>query len=170
MLAARETGSSLKRQPVHRSELVFAYGSNMDPAQMRERCPESDLAWFVAEARGWQLCFPRYAKKRRCAVGSIVRNENESVWGVVFTVARRDLERLDRFEGKGYTRGLIDIVDQQGRQVTVWTYFAKPDGPPTKELPSREYIDLYMRGAEYFGLPERYLEFLRSIPTAPDSR
>ncbi len=153
---------------MHRSELVFAYGSNMDPAQMRERCPESDLAWFVAEARGWQLCFPRFAEKRRCAVGSIVKKQNASVWGVVFTVTRRDLERLDRFEGKGYTRGPVDLVDEQGHQVTAWTYFAEPDEPPTKARPSRAYIDLYVRGAEYFGLPEKYLEFLRSIPTAAE--
>jgi hypothetical protein len=50
---------------MNESELVFAYGSNMDPAQMRERCPESDLGWFTAEARGWRLYFPRESKKRR---------------------------------------------------------------------------------------------------------
>jgi gamma-glutamylcyclotransferase (GGCT)/AIG2-like uncharacterized protein YtfP len=101
-------------------------------------------------------------------VGSIVKKQNESVWGVVFTVTRRDLERLDRFEGKGYRRGLVDVVDEQGHQVTAWTYFAEPDESPTKARPSQEYIDLYVRGAEYFGLPEKYLEFLRSIPIAAE--
>jgi gamma-glutamylcyclotransferase (GGCT)/AIG2-like uncharacterized protein YtfP len=151
---------------MQQSEFVFAYGSNMDPAQIRERCPESDLASFVAEARGWELCFPRYAKKRGCAVGSIVKKKKRSVWGVVFAVTPRDLARLDRFEGSGYRRELIEVVDAKGRQTRVWTYFAEPDDPPTKQLPSREYIDHYVRGAKYFSLPEAYMKLLKSIRTA----
>jgi len=155
---------------MQQSELVFAYGSNMDPAQMRERCSESDLAWFTAEAKGWELCFPRYASKhRKCAVGSVVKKRGHSVWGVVFAVSHRDLKRLDRFEGPGYKRGMIDAVDTQGHMHPVWTYFAKPDDPPTKELPSREYLDSYIRGAEYFGLPKEYRDFLRSIQTKPEN-
>src|SRR3990170_602913 len=107
---------------MQQSEFVFAYGSNMDPAPMRERCPESDLSWFVAEAKGWRLYFPRYSKKRRCTVGSIVKSENESVWGVVFAVTPRDLARLDRFEGKGsaYKREPIEVVNREGRNHTAW--------------------------------------------------
>src|SRR5690242_6364360 len=85
--------------PMMKSELVFAYGSNMDPAQMRERCPESDLSWFVAEAEGWRLCFPRKSTKRKGGVGSIAREEGASVWGVVFAISERDLSRLDEYEG-----------------------------------------------------------------------
>jgi len=94
----------------------------MDPAQMRERYPGSDLAWFVAEARGWKLCFPRESKKRKGGVGSVAKEEGTSHWGVVFAVNESDLLRLDAYEGvstKGYTRELIDVVDGQRRQSTV---------------------------------------------------
>src|SRR5262245_28570937 len=101
---------------MHQSELIFAYGSNMDPAQMRERCPGSNLCWFVAEARGWALCFPRKSKKRKGGVGSLCKREGTSVWGVVFAVSLRDLARLDRFEGvpDSYTRSHLEVFDSRG--------------------------------------------------------
>ena len=148
-----------------KSEFVFAYGSNMDPAQMRERCPESDLSWFAAEARGWKLCFPRQSKKRKGGVGSIAREDGASVWGVVFAVSERDLLRLDAYEGvstKAYRRELIDVVDNQGRQSKVWTYFAAPSGQGDIP-PHKDYIALYVKGATYFGLPPEYVESLKEI-------
>ncbi len=80
-------------------ELDFAYGSNMDLVQMRERCPGSLLSPVVAEARGWKLCFPRRSDGRKGGIGSITEDKSASVWGVVFSVTQQDLERLDRFEG-----------------------------------------------------------------------
>jgi gamma-glutamylcyclotransferase len=84
---------------MERNVLIFAYGSNMDLEQMRERCPESDLASFIAEARDWALRFPRNSDKRKGGVGSIERKQGSSVWGVVFAVSERGLKRLDRYEG-----------------------------------------------------------------------
>ncbi len=144
---------------------VFAYGSNMDQAQMRERCPGSDLSCFVAAARGWRLCFPRRSIKRKGGVGSITPDPGQSVWGVVFSVSPRDLIRLDRFEGvkkTAYRRDRISVIDQQGRIYDVWTYFAIPDDPPQEYQPHKDYIELYVRGAECFGLPEPYIESLKA--------
>ena len=93
------------------SELVFAYGSNVDPAQMRERCPESDLSRFIAEARSWRLYFPRESKKRKGGVGSIVRSANDSVWGVVFSVTKRDLTRLDLYLSAATTEASFRVAD-----------------------------------------------------------
>ncbi len=151
---------------MHQSELVFAYGSNMDPAQMRERCPESDLSWFIAEARGWKLCFPRRSDKRKGGVGSIVPDKTTSVWGVVFSVSVRDLKRLDCFEGvpNAYKRCHVSVTDQGGREYTVWTYFAEAqDDPPTEYDPHEDYIGLYLKGAQYFNLPAKYVDSLRAL-------
>jgi len=146
-----------------KSELVFAYGSNMDPDQMRERCPESDLSWFVAEARGWKLCFPRESKKRRGGVGSIAPDEGSSVWGVVFAVSDRDLVRLDQYEGVSsgrYTRAQIELFGTDGGRHSAWTYFAVPEDTGDF-IPHYSYIDLYVKGAIYFGLPAAYVESLK---------
>ncbi len=154
---------------MHKTEFVFAYGSNMDPSQMRERCPESDLSWFIAKAPRWRLCFPRCSIKRKGGVGSLIRDDESSVWGVVFSVTKRDLTRLDRFEGvrsRSNERKPIEVIDEAGRTHQVETYFAKPaDHPPREYVPSRGYLALYIRGAEYFGLPKSYIQQLREIKT-----
>src|SRR5579862_4369874 len=74
----------------------FIYGSNMDLAQMHERCRELSLSSFVADAHGWRLCFPRRSDRRKGGVGSLAEDQSASVWGVVFTVAERDLARIIR--------------------------------------------------------------------------
>lgn len=148
------------------SELVFAYGSNMDPAQVKERCPESDLAWFIAEARGWRLHFPRKSERRKGGVGSIVKCDGASVWGVVFTVSERDLPLLDKYEGVPsgkYRRDFIEVINLYNNHLTIWTYFAVPGTPEREFEPHPDYITLYIRGAEYFGLPVSYIEGLKRI-------
>lgn len=145
--------------------LVFAYGSNMDLAQMKERCPNSMLATFKAEARGWKLCFPRNSVRRKGGVGSIEREEGSSVWGVVFSVNDRDLPRLDRREGVligAYTRGPLEVHKENGDAVPTETYFAVRQ-QEHNFAPHRDYIELYIRGARHFGLPAHYIASLEGV-------
>ena len=152
------------------TELVFGYGSNMDLKQMEERCPNSKLQPFIAEARGWRLCFPRKSDKRRGGVGSIVRDPGESVWGVVFHVAQGDLPSLDRREGvflEAYHREKLEVFGVDGKPQMVSTYFAVPqDNPPKHYLPHQDYIALYLRGADKFHLPSAYQDKLKRIETS----
>jgi len=149
-------------------ELVFAYGSNMDPAQMRERCPASDLTWFVARAVSRRLVFPRLSKRRGGGVGSIEEDPASSVWGVVFAITQRDLLRLDGFEGvpKAYRRVQLGVINEEGSPIVTWTYVAIPDASPVRYYdPHRDYLALYIRGADYFQLPRDYVDSLRAIRT-----
>jgi gamma-glutamylcyclotransferase (GGCT)/AIG2-like uncharacterized protein YtfP len=150
---------------VHEIEFVFAYGSNMDPAQMRARCPESALVWFIAEARDKALWFPRKSEKRKGGVGSLKDEKGKSVWGVVFAVSLRDLVRLDRFEGVpggSYERKEIEVFDSKGKRRIVWAHIAVPQ-KEAPFAPHRDYISLYISGAEYYGLPAEYLAGLKRI-------
>jgi gamma-glutamylcyclotransferase (GGCT)/AIG2-like uncharacterized protein YtfP len=152
---------------MHQAEFIFAYGSNMDPAQMRERCPESSLTWFIAEARNYALCFPRKSTKRRGGVGSLMPENGSSVWGVVFAISERDLLRLDRFEGvpKSYTRKEIEVFDLKHKPHIVWVHLAVPqENGPYK--PHRDYLALYISGATYYGLPADYLAKLNDLRNA----
>lgn len=72
--------------------LYFAYGSNMNPAQMRFRCPTSK-AVARATLRGY-----RFAINSR-GVATIVESEKSSVSGVLWKISRLDEEVLDCFEG-----------------------------------------------------------------------
>lgn len=153
-------------------ELVFAFGSNMDLAQMEERCPDSKDAFhpFVAKAEDWRLSFPRHSTNRTGGVGSIVRAPGEIVWGVVYQVASsRDMERLDKKEGvfvEKYHRERLRVTGEDDRQYETWTYFAVPqDDPPKHYIPHEKYLALYIRGAEHFKLDKTYIEKLRKIET-----
>lgn len=137
----------------------------MDPAQMRERCPNSALSAFVAEARDWKVCFPRESTKRKGGVGSIEKQRDTSVWGVVFSVSELDLPRLDRREGVligSYTRGGLEVHDRDGQPVQTQTYFAVRERKQDF-VPHKDYIDLYLKGARHFGLPAQYLESLERL-------
>jgi predicted component of viral defense system (DUF524 family)/gamma-glutamylcyclotransferase (GGCT)/AIG2-like uncharacterized protein YtfP len=152
-------------------QLVFAYGSNMDPRQMRHRCPDSELAARRAVAIGWKLCFPRYSAKRGGGVGSIIREPRSTVWGVVYSTCGSDLKRLDGFEGvpHSYRRDLVEVEMDTGISMSAWTYVAIPEVPPAEHRPRKDYIDHYIEGAEHYGLPLEYIENLRSIEHAPDA-
>lgn len=156
------------------NELVFAYGSNMDIAQMKKRCPYSELQPFVARLEGGKLCFPRHSEERNGGVGSIVRDRKEAVWGVVYRITPKDLERLDGYEGVSagaYRRERIAVTAKNGKKCAVWTYLAVPlDIPPKNYAPSKEYLALFIRGAHYFKLPSAYIQRLQEIETARRDR
>jgi gamma-glutamylcyclotransferase (GGCT)/AIG2-like uncharacterized protein YtfP len=158
------------------TEFVFAYGSNMDLAQMRERCPNSlDLLQpFVARAKGWKLYFPRHSDRRQGGVGSILSKSDETVWGVVFGLTAEDLAKLDRSEGTSvgaYRRVRIQVAWGRDLKQEVWTYLAIPqDEPPRHYPPHEDYLAQYIRGAESFKLPAEYIDKLKRIETRKRSK
>src|SRR5436190_1341322 len=78
--------------------LIFAYGSNMDPLQMQQRCPGAE-AIGNGILRGHRLCFPRLSERRGCGVASVEPASGNEVWGVVYRLGAADLAALDGFEG-----------------------------------------------------------------------
>lgn len=150
--------------------LYFAYGSNMDCAQMRERCPSASFV-AVAELRDYKLAFTRESKHRRCGVADAVQMEGRSVWGVVYQVSELDLEALDEAEGfrpgrasNSYWRRecVVYLGGDEGRPLTVQTYFAERE--PNPPLPSQAYKALILRGARFWRLPDAYIRELEAIP------
>jgi len=72
--------------------LYFAYGSNLHFQQMAKRCPESRYIGhaYLFEYR-WQINQRGYA--------NVVRSNGDVVEGLVFSLSKKDEERLDRNEG-----------------------------------------------------------------------
>lgn len=86
----------------------FAYGSNMDAAQMARRCPGAKVVG-TATLRGWRVVERLYADIERCP-GADVR-------GVVYRLGMADWETLCRYEGEPrvYRFGLVRAwVDGRG--------------------------------------------------------
>lgn len=70
----------------------FAYGSNMDATQMKERCPQSKKK-ETAELLGYQF----FINKR--GVANIRQNGDKKVLGIVYDISEDDEKELDKHEG-----------------------------------------------------------------------
>jgi gamma-glutamylcyclotransferase (GGCT)/AIG2-like uncharacterized protein YtfP len=156
-----------------RRMLYFTYGSNLDPTQMRLRCPQ---ARYVNKARldGYRLCFPRWSKIRASAVVGLEPAAGETVWGVLYEIGDGDLARLDEREGydkrravaaNSHNRATVAVTLPDGKVREAETYVATPS--PDAGLPSAEYIDYLMQLAVACDLPESYRDKLKTVETAP---
>lgn len=76
--------------------LYFAYGSNMDEARMRARCPTA-LKVGTGSVGGWRVAERLYA--------DIEPKRGARVWGVVWAITPAELRMLDRAEGWPFTYG-----------------------------------------------------------------
>ncbi len=150
--------------------IYFAYGSNLDPVQWRDRCPRSPFA-AVARLAGHYLAFPRRSPIRNCAVASIVPEPGRVVWGVLYHMDVDDLAGLDRREGfyadrpgeSRYRRAPVTVTRAGGASVDAFTYVAVPS--PAPGLPSAAYLRHLVDGARHHRLPKAYISALASVPT-----
>jgi len=149
--------------------LYFAYGSNMDWEQMRQRC--SSVRFIgVAKLPDHRLAFTRKSIKRGCGVADAVRESARAVWGAVFEIPDLEVGALDELEGyqpgrekNSYWRReyTVFLDGDDRRPLTVATYFAdRQESPP---LPNQVYKDLILRGARRWRLPPDYINELEGI-------
>jgi len=151
--------------------LTFAYGSNMDFTQMRERCPSAQFV-CVALLKNYRLDFTRKSTKRKCGVSDVVPAPDSVVWGAVYEITEYDLAILDWNEGYRPSRSAesnaynrrIGTIYQDGdetKPLAVEIYFAVPqENPP---LPNQDYKDLIVNGARQWKLPADYIAKLELI-------
>ena len=120
--------------PTLETDVYFAYGSNMDRAQMRERCPESSfLGW------GWlndhRLAYVGWSERWGGGVATVVPRRGDRVPGFLYFVTTADLRRLDRYEGapRIYRRKIVTIHlgTEPGRTTAVtYRHTGAPERPP----------------------------------------
>lgn len=133
--------------------LYFAYGSNMDLAAMRARCPQSRA---VGPAR---LMRHRFIISRD-GYASVQRDPRQVVWGLLWDLALADVPALDRYESLGtglYTKVVQPVVAERGpRQAMLYVGRSTETGAP-----KAGYLEAVVAAAEAAGLPEPYLRELR---------
>lgn len=147
--------------------LYFAYGSNLDPAQMDLRCPGHGFRG-LARLVGHRLHFPLYsASTWKGAVASLEAVPGADVWGVLYDLTAGHVAALDRHEGLDRTppryRRADLVVDQDGARVAAFTYLGLPDDVLVEPRPSRRYLDAIIAGARARGLPPDYVAVLEGI-------
>ena len=149
--------------------LNFAYGSNLDWGQMRERCPSARFV-RIAVLPKHRLAFSRRSETRGCGVADVVADGDREVWGVVYEIDARDVGRLDASEGfrpgrakNAYRREERHVLadGDADRPLTVSMYFAEPQANPPP--PNSEYKRLILSGARHWHLPDEYIDELNQI-------
>ena len=144
--------------------LYFAYGTNMDRAGMRLRCPEA-RGLGTAALDGWRLLV------MRDGYVSIAPRAGAVVHGVLWRLGPRDLAALDAYEAVDaglYRRQLLDVMhDGQSRAAEVYIGRSDAEGRPRPG-----HMSLVIAAAQSWGLPAAYLEEMRqwSSPEAGDLR
>lgn len=152
--------------------LYFAYGSNLDWAQIRRRCP-STKAVVVAAARGYRLAFTRFSTNRQCGAADILTSPGHEVWGMLYEIDDAEISVLDECEGfrpgrpreeNAYERVEIEVwrtgAPAIAERVCTYMVVRKLDPCPR---PSAEYKGLMVGGARHWGFPAGYLEQLEAI-------
>ena len=142
--------------------LYAAYGSNLDPSRMGERCPHSPLrstGWLD----GWRLTFGGEEHGWDGALATIVEDHFEQVFVAVYDVTDDDVAVLDSWESADsglYRKTRVRVVTMQGEQVA-WAYVldAYEGG-----LPSASYLGVLADAAEAADAPADYLAALRARP------
>jgi hypothetical protein len=155
--------------------LYFAYGSNLDCAQMRNRCPSARFR-CRAMLPDHKLAFPRYSQTRRCGVADAVPSVGRVIWGVVYDIAEADIASLDGKEGyhperiasaNAYNRREVTVLEDGDpqRPLSICTYFATPQERPPR--PNLDYKRQMVEGARFWSLPSPYIEELERIEVMP---
>lgn len=139
--------------------IYAAYGSNMHPEQMMERCPHSPLAgtgWL----EGWRLTFGGGDIGWEGALATVVEEPDSRVFVVLYDVSEDDEQSLDRWEGSelGIHRKIrLRVQTESGGSELAWLYVldAYEGG-----LPSARYLGVMAEAAEIAGAPHEYVQDL----------
>jgi hypothetical protein len=142
--------------------LYAAYGTNLDPARMGERCPHSPLhatGWLA----GWRLTFGGEEHGWDGALATIVEDPLHQVFVAVYDVTPEDEVALDAWDQADLglffkTRVRVSTLDGE---LLVWAYVldAYEGG-----LPSASYLGVLADSAEAADAPADYVAALRRRP------
>ena len=142
--------------------LYAAYGTNLGPVRMSERCPHSPLrttGWLT----GWRLTFGGEEHGWDGALSTIVEDPLEQVFVAVYDVPEDDEDQLDAWEAADsglYLKTRVRVSTLAGELVT-WTYvLAAYEGG----LPSASYLGVLADAAEAADAPADYVSALRRRP------
>ena len=139
--------------------LYAAYGSNMDPARMAERCPHSPTrgtGWLS----GWRLTFAGEDHGWDGALATVVEAPTHQVFVALYELTPEDESQLDEWESSVYRKIRVRVSTLDGEQLA-WLYVldAYEGG-----LPSASYLGVLSEAAHAAGAPDDYVHELRTRP------
>jgi len=137
----------MREEPVY----YFAYASNLNKEQMRERVPTSK-PMFVATLPNYKLVFAGWFRQWRDGYATLALSRGDKVIGAIYEVSERDLRRLDSYEGcpRNYNRINVTVFDEDGNPFEAVTYIKA--GQLEQTQPSKEYLAVIQQGYRDWGI------------------
>ncbi len=148
----------------------FAFGSNMDVAQMQQRVGYQGTP-RSATLRGYQLVFNKYASTRQCGAANLIYTGKASdvIEGVCYQLSAAQLAKLDKNEGYRKTDGSLSthpegykqqqITLAGGERATI--YIANIANPEQLNLkPNVAYLKHFLAARKTGHLSEAYFNRL----------
>jgi gamma-glutamylcyclotransferase (GGCT)/AIG2-like uncharacterized protein YtfP len=142
--------------------LYAAFGSNLDPAQMLQRCPHSPAlgnGWI----EGWRLTFGGEDLGWEGALATLAEAPGERVFVGLYDLTEGDALALDAWEGADsglYRKMKVRVKTLDGDRLA-WVYIL--DGYEGG-LPAARYLGVLADAAEAAGAPDDYVGDLRARP------
>jgi hypothetical protein len=129
----------------------FAYGSNMNTAQMRRRARVIH-GQVTGHIKGYVFCYNKRGSDGT-SKANIVFQEQQVTRGVCFEIEEDSYGRLREIE-KGYRPINVLFYTETGSMIIARTFISEvySDDPP-----AREYVDTVVAGATENGLPADYV-------------
>ena len=146
-------------------QYYFAYGSNLNVEQMKNRCPNCEVV-CNANLKGYKLDFTGYSVSRGCCVATINPHSKSEVWGKVYKLTYKDLKNLDKYEGHPYfyQRIKIKVLNENKNEIEVISYKIIKNTGFVK--PSLEYISIIIEAAKKHKFPKKYINYLIGVKNA----
>ena len=110
--------------------LYFAYGSNLNHHQMKNRCSGSR---YVKKhtLNGYKLCFSHKTNHSIYGHANVVKNNKSKVNGALWYITKKDEKELDWYEGVDYNYYQKDYFTLKGKRVLFYIqniyYLKKPN-------------------------------------------
>lgn len=151
--------------PRPRRVRTFAYGSNVDEAQMRRRCPSARLLG-LATLKGHAMAFAGHSAGRGGPVATVFACAQLDVPGALYSISRADLVRLDAFEGVPwmYARSSAWVVDHKERRRRAEVYQLQPEHF-VLGTPAPGYLGQIVAAYHRLGIPRTSLSIAVTLAT-----
>lgn len=130
----------------------FAYGTNINLAQMDKRCPYAKVLG-KAKLEGFELFFTKRG------VPSIRAKTEKVVWGILWEIGENCEKSLDSYEGfpELYRKETV-FVAKNSLDIETFTYIANEN----EEGKPGHYLATLLLGAKDNKLPQQYIEDLEN--------
>ncbi len=150
----------------------FAYGSNIDEADLKEWCQQKGHAFpfmkFLEPVllEGFKLTFNYYSSLRSGGAANLMPDINSVTYGLLFEVEDKDMEILREKESypNYYNEIPVTVKSFKNAFFPAITYKVdKSKETSAHQEPTKYYLNLLISNAQKYGFPNNYTTFLRNI-------